>query len=63
MNTIASGDARWPHLLSGRLGDAAPAQLTAFGNLDLLALPKAALFCSARCPGHVILSAYDQAAR
>ena len=46
-----------------RLGDAAPAELTTLGNLDLLALPKTGLFCSARCPGHVILSAYDQAAR
>ena len=62
MNTIAAGDARWPHLLSERLGDAAPAQLTALGNLDLLALPRTGLFCSARCPGKVILSAYDQAA-
>ncbi len=46
-----------------RLGQDAPGQLTTIGNLDLLALPKTGLFCSARCPGHVILSAYDQAAR
>ena len=45
-----------------RLGDTAPAQVTALGNLDLLALPQTALFCSARCPGSVILAAYDQAA-
>jgi predicted Rossmann fold nucleotide-binding protein DprA/Smf involved in DNA uptake len=37
--------------------------LTALGNLELLPLPKTALFCSARCPGSVILSTYDQAAR
>jgi hypothetical protein len=37
--------------------------LTVLGNLDLLALPKTALFCSARCPGDAILRAYDQAAR
>jgi len=29
----------------------------------LLALPKTALFCSARCPGDAILRAYDQAAK
>ena len=29
----------------------------------MLALPKTALFCSARCPGDAILAAYDQAAR
>jgi predicted Rossmann fold nucleotide-binding protein DprA/Smf involved in DNA uptake len=45
------------------LGEDAPRQLSALGNLALLALPKTGLFCSARCPGHVILSAYDQAAR
>ncbi len=46
-----------------RLGADAPAQLSALGNLDLLSLPKTALFCSARCPGHIILPAYDQAAQ
>lgn len=45
-----------------RLGADAPPELTARGNLDLLALPKTGLFCSARCPGNVILAAYDQAA-
>ena len=60
---ITPADARWPVRLSERLGDAAPTQLTTLGNLDLLALPKTGLFCSARCPGNVILSAYDQAAR
>ena len=52
-------DARYPaRLVAGTMP-----QLSAFGNLNLLALPKAALFCSARCPGHAILAAYDQAAR
>ena len=60
---LAPADARYPARLRERLGDAAPAQLTTLGNLDLLALPKTGLFCSARCPGHVILPAYDQAAR
>ena len=60
---LAPADARYPALLRERLGGAAPGRLSALGNLGLLALPKTALFCSARCPGHVILSAYDQAAR
>ena len=60
---LEPADARYPARLRERLGDAAPAQLTTLGNLDLLALPKTGLFCSARCPGHVILPAYDQAAR
>jgi predicted Rossmann fold nucleotide-binding protein DprA/Smf involved in DNA uptake len=61
--SLALADARYPARLRKRLGEAAPAQLTALGNLDLLALPKTALFCSARCPGSVILSTYDQAAK
>jgi predicted Rossmann fold nucleotide-binding protein DprA/Smf involved in DNA uptake len=45
------------------LGTDAPPELTALGNLDLLSQPMTALFCSARCPGNVILRAYDQAAK
>lgn len=60
---FAQADAAYPARLRERLGDAAPAQLTTLGNLDLLALPKTGLFCSARCPGNVILSTYDQAGR
>jgi predicted Rossmann fold nucleotide-binding protein DprA/Smf involved in DNA uptake len=52
-------DARYP----ARLPVGASPQLSALGNIDQLALPKTALFCSARCPGQAILAAYDQAAR
>jgi len=45
------------------LGDDAPAQLSALGNLDLLRSPKTGLFCSARCPGSAILATYDRAAQ
>jgi predicted Rossmann fold nucleotide-binding protein DprA/Smf involved in DNA uptake len=61
--SLAPADARYPARLRERLGEAAPAQLTALGNFDLLALPKTGLFCSTRCPGSVILSTYDQAAK
>jgi hypothetical protein len=40
------------------MGEGAPPELTALGNLGLLALPQTALFCSARCPGNVILPTY-----
>ena len=60
---LAPADARYPARLRERLSGAAPDRLSALGDLGLLALPKTALFSSARCPGHVILSAYDQAAR
>lgn len=53
----------YPQQMLARLKQDAPTQLTALGNVDLLALPKSAFFCSARCPGGVILPAYDQAAR
>ena len=35
--------------------------LYALGNLNLLHLPVAALFCSRKCPGDAILKAYDVA--
>jgi len=60
---LNADDARYPARLRERLGVDAPEQLAALGNLDLLALPKIALFCSERCPGHVILTAYDLAAK
>ena len=61
--SLTPGDARWPLRISSQLGGAAPAELHALGNLELLTLPKTALFCSARCPGDAILRAYDQAAK
>ncbi len=60
---ILRGDPRYPARLRQRLGADAPPELTALGNLDLLAQPMTALFCSARCPGSIILPAYDQAAQ
>lgn len=63
MNEIARTSDRYPSLLRERLGDQAPEILCTQGNLELLALPKTALFCSARCPGSAILTAYDQAAK
>lgn len=60
---LHAADARYPERLRERLWHSAPLKITALGNLDLLPLPKTALFCSARCPGNVILAAHDQAAR
>jgi predicted Rossmann fold nucleotide-binding protein DprA/Smf involved in DNA uptake len=60
---IPRHDPRYPARLRQRLGTDAPPDLTALGNLDLLFRPMTALFCSARCPGNVILRAYDQAAQ
>ena len=60
---IPRDDPRYPARLRQRLGADAPPELTALGKLDLLSGPITALFCSARCPGSVILPAYDQAAK
>ncbi len=58
---VNAADSRYPARLRERLGTHAPPQLTGLGNLDLLALPKTAIFCSARCPGDAILRACDTA--
>ena len=63
VHQIEAGAAQYPARLRERLGADAPPALTALGNLGLLALPKTALFCSARCPGDAVLRAHDQAAR
>jgi len=60
---VTPDDTRWPRRFSERLGKQTPPKLWALGDLALLALPKTALFCSARCPGSAILATYDQAAR
>lgn len=46
-----------------RMGADAPSSLATLGNREILALPRTALFCSARCPGDPILAAFDEAVR
>ena len=60
---ISAADTRYPACLRERLGTERSPNLSAIGNLDLLALQKTGLFCSARCPGDAILRTYDQAAK
>ena len=61
--TLTKDKPRYPARLGDRLRNEAPERVTAVGRGDLLALSKTALFCSAHCPGSVILAAHDQAAR
>ena len=63
VHALSPDDFRYPLRMRERLGSEVPAQLSAVGNLDLLGLPKTALFCSVNCPGSAILSTYDQAAQ
>lgn len=58
---IKRGTADYPVLLLTRLGQRAPEELTAVGNLDALEEAKTALFCSASTPGSAILPAHDAA--
>lgn len=59
--TLMPSDASWPEKLSRRLGSSSPRKLLVMGTLNLLALRKTALFCSARVPGDVILRAHNAA--
>ena len=49
----------YPILPAKHLGKDAPYRLWAIGRLDLINIPKTALFCSKRCPGDAILEAMD----
>src|SRR5512133_1908178 len=43
------------------LGPDAPVNVSVIGNLEILSCTKLALMCSVRCPGRIILRAYDLA--
>ena len=51
----------YPPALSTYLGDRMPKNIAALGDLDLLQREPLALFCSVKCPGHLILQTYDLA--
>ena len=58
---LSEDDAYYPSVLSAYLGEHAPTVIAALGNLDLLQGKMLALFCSIRCPGHLILQTHDLA--
>jgi len=60
---LARNDRLYPGILLARLGENAPAMVTAVGPAALLAQRRTALFCSARAPGDAILRAHDAARR
>jgi len=57
--TICCDHPRYPAAALSLLKDRAPERIYAIGNLDLLARPLLAFFCSSKCPGRVILQTYD----
>lgn len=57
-----SGDSNsYPKALKRHLATLVPAEITAWGNLDILHHPSLAFFCSVKCPGNLILRTYDLA--
>lgn len=53
------GDADYPPALAPALGASAPPSLSILGNAALLRGRLLALFCSANCPGDIILKLYE----
>jgi predicted Rossmann fold nucleotide-binding protein DprA/Smf involved in DNA uptake len=56
---IDKSDPQYPNSLIRHLGNDAPASVTAIGNLAMLNQHKLAIFCSASCPGEVVLQTHD----
>lgn len=54
-------DSNYPPPLKKHLGKDAPDIITGLGNIDILRHNSTALFCSAKCPGDLILKTYDLA--
>lgn len=63
MERLEQNDSRFPQRLRERLQNTCPDHLMAWGNLDLLGQPLTALFCSTKCPGHLVLRAFDRVAQ
>lgn len=61
--SIRAGDHAYPASLRGRMNGNAPEAVDALGDLRILDRPRLALFCSGKCPGRLILRAYDLAHR
>ena len=58
---LSVGDASYPVRLTNRLGEEAPGSISVIGSIELLNRRLLGLVCSVRCPGVVILEAYEAA--
>lgn len=61
LHTLHPEDVAYPNALKTCIAFKSVPTLTAIGNLSLLQKPAVALFCSIKCPGDLILKAYDLA--
>ena len=59
MMRIEKNDPSYPAKLSLLTGKDSPQTLDAIGDISILNKPMTAIFCSIRCPGEIILKAYD----
>jgi predicted Rossmann fold nucleotide-binding protein DprA/Smf involved in DNA uptake len=59
--SLPDSDSRYPTVLSAYLGPLTPGTITAQGDVALLDSRPLAIFCSARCPGSLIVQASDLA--
>lgn len=59
MMRIEKNDPPYPAKLSLLIGKNSPQTIDAIGDISILTKPLTALFCSVRCPGEIILKAYD----
>ncbi len=58
---LYKGDPSYPIALQKYLDDDVPEIIAVFGDLSILQKKPLALFCSVKCPGHLILKTYDLA--
>jgi len=56
---LKQNSTNYPSALKKYLGPHTPAMVTGLGDLTILNQKKLAFFCSVKCPGHLILKAYD----
>jgi predicted Rossmann fold nucleotide-binding protein DprA/Smf involved in DNA uptake len=59
MVQIDRADARYPPMLTDRLSDRAPSPIFAIGKPEILSHKLLGLICSIRCPGSVVIKAFD----
>ncbi|MGB7951256.1 MAG: DNA-processing protein DprA [Candidatus Binatia bacterium] len=58
-NSVNENDSVYPTGLKVHLREDSPPTINTLGNLDLLNLRKLAIFCSAECPGELIMQAQE----
>ncbi len=57
--SLSQENANYPPALKVHLADQAPEAVASLGNVELLTNNKTAIFSSIKCPGEIIIQAYD----